>query len=499
MIFRLAPSLYLRVVRPNLFMKVVDLPLEGRLVVAACESSGGIGHEGRLPWPHLRKDMQHFKAVTDNSAVLMGSGTYKSLPDKVRPLPNRLNIVLSNQTRTQLSLPDSVLLANSLDAASELLLARGHRVVYVTGGESVFKTVLERPEWSARVHLTVVHKEFDCDRFFPISTITDPNGAFTEVSSSTGHSDSGVNYTIREYVRNTHPEGTRLVDTRHEECQYLALIKRVLRTGVTRGDRTGTGTISLFGEQMRFSLRESFPLLTTKRVFWRGVAEELFWFIRGCTDANQLSSKGVRIWDGNGSRQFLDARGFPNREVGDLGPVYGFQWRHFGAKYLDMHADYDGQGVDQLAEVINTLRKNPNDRRMLMSAWNPTATNEMALPPCHVLVQFYVANGELSAQMYQRSCDMGLGVPFNIASYALLTCLIAEVTGLKRGDFVHVLGDAHVYSNHVEALLEQVEREPRPFPTLSIRHRENIEEFCFDDLSLENYNPHETIRMKMAV
>jgi len=286
----------------------------------------------------------------------------------------------------------------------------------------------------------------------------------------------------------------------HEEKQYLNLIRRIIRTGKHKGDRTCTGTISLFGAQMRFNLRESFPLLTTKRVFWRGLAEELLWFVKGCTNGNELSEKNVHIWDANGTKEFLEKQGITDREAGDLGPIYGFQWRHFGAEYTNMRADYTGQGVDQLKNVIHTIKTNPNDRRMIMSAWNPPDLPKMALPPCHSFCQFYVADGELSCQMYQRSCDMGLGVPFNIASYALLTYMIAHVCDLKPGDFVHTLGDAHVYSNHVEQLKVQLEREPRPFPTLRIVGEvKDIDGFSMENFQLEGYKPHPKIEMKMAV
>lgn len=227
--------------------------------------------------------------------------------------------------------------------------------------------------------------------------------------------------------------------------------------GKKRSDRTGVGTVSIFGAQMRFDLRNDvFPLLTTKRVFWRAVLEELLWFIKGSTNAKDLQDKNIHIWDGNSTREFLDKNGFHDREEGDLGPIYGFQWRHFGAEYKTCHDDYTGQGIDQLNEVINRIRTNPNDRRIIMSAWNVADIPKMALPPCHCFVQFYVADGELSCQLYQRSADMGLGVPFNIASYALLTCMIAHVTGLKPGDFIHTIGDAHVYLNHIEPLKQQV-------------------------------------------
>eukprot|EP00029_Vermamoeba_vermiformis_P001130 TRINITY_DN1129_c0_g1_i1.p1 TRINITY_DN1129_c0_g1~~TRINITY_DN1129_c0_g1_i1.p1 ORF type:complete len:328 (-),score=71.75 TRINITY_DN1129_c0_g1_i1:117-1022(-) len=288
---------------------------------------------------------------------------------------------------------------------------------------------------------------------------------------------------------------------KHEEYQYLEMIEDIIKHGNRKDDRTGVGTISKFGAQMRFSLRDGvFPLLTTKRVFWKGVVEELLWFIRGDTNGANLSKKGVKIWDANGSRQFLDSRGLTHREENDLGPVYGFQWRHFGAKYVDMHTDYTGQGVDQLQDVIHKLKTNPNDRRIVMSAWNPADLDQMALPPCHMFCQFYVANGELSCQLYQRSCDMGLGVPFNIASYALLTLMLAQVCGLKGGEFVHTLGDAHVYTNHVEPLKEQIQRTPKAFPKIRINPDvTDIDSFKFEDFELIGYEPHPTIKMDMAV
>lgn len=297
------------------------------------------------------------------------------------------------------------------------------------------------------------------------------------------------------------PKKEPMKTQKHDEMQYLELIQHIIDHGSKKEDRTGTGTLSIFGAQMRFSLRNNvFPLLTTKRVFWRGVAEELLWFVSGCTNANELSKKGIHIWDANGSREFLDKQGLQHREVGDLGPVYGFQWRHFGATYDNMHTNYDGQGVDQLADVIHKIKNNPDNRRIIMSAWNPVDLPNMALPPCHSFVQFYVCNGELSCQLYQRSGDMGLGVPFNIASYSLLTYMIAHVCGLKPGDFVHTLGDAHVYLNHIEALKKQLQREPRPFPTLEIAHDvPDIDGFSLDKFKITGYDPHPTIKMQMAV
>lgn len=288
---------------------------------------------------------------------------------------------------------------------------------------------------------------------------------------------------------------------RHEEYQYLDKIEEIINKGHTRTDRTNVGTKSLFGTQARYSLRNnSLPLLTTKKVFTRGIIEELLWFIRGSTNANELKAKNVKIWEGNSSREFLDKYGFTEREAGDLGPIYGFQWRHFGADYKDMHANYTNQGIDQLKECIWKIKNTPNDRRIIMTAWNPLDIPKMALPPCHCFVQFYVAGGELSCQLYQRSADMGLGVPFNIASYAILTHMIAHVCGLKAGDFVHTTGDCHVYLNHVSALEEQLKRKPRAFPTLKInRDIDDIESFEISDFEIIGYEPHPAVKMEMAI
>ncbi|KAJ0962894.1 hypothetical protein J5N97_028016 [Dioscorea zingiberensis] len=292
----------------------------------------------------------------------------------------------------------------------------------------------------------------------------------------------------------------KMIFDRHEEYMYIKLVDDIISTGTQKSDRTGTGTLSKFGCQMRFNLRRSFPLLTTKKVFWRGVVEELLWFISGSTNAKVLQEKGIHIWDGNASREYLDSVGLSHREEGDLGPIYGFQWRHYGAEYTDMHADYSGKGFDQLMDVIDKIKNNPDDRRIILSAWNPSDLIQMALPPCHMFAQFYVENGELSCQMYQRSADMGLGVPFNIASYSLLTCIIAHVCGLVPGEFVHVLGDAHVYRNHVRPLQEQLQKQPKPFPVLKINPLiKDIDSFVASDFKLIGYDPHYKIEMKMAI
>ncbi|KAG8808522.1 Thymidylate synthase [Serendipita sp. 399] len=298
----------------------------------------------------------------------------------------------------------------------------------------------------------------------------------------------------------------------HDENQYLGLLRMIMAEGAVRTDRTGTGTISVFAPpSLKFSLRDNtLPLLTTKRVFLRGVIEELLWFIRGSTDAKLLSNRGVKIWDGNGSEEFLEKRGLGHRREGDLGPVYGFQWRHFGAKYVDCDTDYTGQGADQLQEVIRKIKEDPTDRRIIMSAWNPADLSLMALPPCHMFCQFYVhlpaedaptgTKPGLSCLMYQRSADLGLGIPFNIASYALLTHMIAHVTGTEARELIMQLGDAHIYRDHVEPLQKQLERTPRPFPTIRFaKPIGDIDGFKSEDCIVEGYNPYANIPMKMSV
>eukprot|EP00545_Synedropsis_sp_CCMP1620_P002745 CAMPEP_0119005530 /NCGR_PEP_ID=MMETSP1176-20130426/1774_1 /TAXON_ID=265551 /ORGANISM="Synedropsis recta cf, Strain CCMP1620" /LENGTH=483 /DNA_ID=CAMNT_0006957349 /DNA_START=97 /DNA_END=1548 /DNA_ORIENTATION=+ len=477
-------------------------------VVAATAETRGIGYKGQLPW-RLSADMSHFKRVTSgdgNNAVIMGRKTWDSIPSKFRPLPGRTNVVLTRSGGTDY--PDNVIVASSLQDALRQLdegTAPAEKV-FVIGGAQVYQEAIDSGLVNRVVYTEVSSLPDDAkfDAFFPKLEKSDWEcRSFGEEDKENGSAiqedaKSGLKFQFLDYTRI--PEGD---DINPEEMQYLKMCRDIIDNGALRGDRTGTGTLSKFGTQMRFSLRDgTLPLLTTKRVFWRGVAEELLWFVSGNTNGNDLAAKNIHIWEGNGSREFLDKRGLTERAVGDLGPVYGFQWRHFGAKYVDMHTDYKGQGVDQLAECIDKIKNAPNDRRIIMSAWNPADLNEMALPPCHMFCQFYVANGELSCQMYQRSADMGLGVPFNIASYALLTHMMAHVCGLKAGDFIHTIGDAHVYSNHVEALEEQLKRSPRAFPKLVIKDptkERGIDDFVYDDLEVVGYKPQKSIKMQMAV
>ncbi|KAI8473775.1 MAG: thymidylate synthase/dCMP hydroxymethylase domain-containing protein, partial [Monoraphidium minutum] len=537
-------------------------------IVVAVTRGWGIGKDGGMPWK-LSGDLAYFRQLTSRTsdpakrnAVIMGRKTWESIPERHRPLPGRLNIVLTraappadeNAARGAPPPPPAlgagaalgasaraanapppappgaaakgtalpaVLYAPSLDAALALLEGPSLRAavehVFVIGGGQVYREALASDRCAA-LHITHIEDDPPCDTTFPPVDPDAPGCPFRVWSAAPPKREGGVRYSFVTYVRagaggggggGAAEGGAALQElvmppgaaSRHDEMQYLDLVSELIAEGAPRGDRTGTGTLSKFGVQSRYNLRHGlFPLLTTKRVFWRGVMEELLWFIRGSTNAHELRDRGIHIWDGNSSREFLDGRGLGHREEGDLGPVYGFQWRHFGATYVDRNTDYTGQGVDQLAEVVRLIRTCPEDRRIILTAWNPTALPDMALPPCHMMAQFYVSDGELSCQLYQRSADVGLGVPFNIASYALLTRMLAQVCGLQPGDFVHTLGDAHVYSNHVEPLRQQLKNGPRTFPRLRLNpERREIDEFTAEDFEIVGYEPHKAIKMQMAV
>ena len=268
-------------------------------------------------------------------------------------------------------------------------------------------------------------------------------------------------------------------DPAHPEYQYLNLLRDILDNGIQRGDRTGTGTLGVFGRQIRFDLSKGFPLLTTKKLHTRSIIVELLWFLRGETNIRWLKDNGVRIWD-----EWADAEG-------ELGPVYGKQWRSWTAP--------DGRVIDQIEKVVESIRTNPNSRRHIVTAWNPADVDDMALPPCHCLFQFFVADGKLSCQLYQRSADIFLGVPFNIASYALLTLMIAQATGLEPGDFVHSFGDVHLYLNHMDQAEEQLSRVPRAFPTLTLSPRDDLFAYELSDVTLEGYDPWPHIKAVVAV
>jgi dihydrofolate reductase/thymidylate synthase len=458
-------------------------------IVAAIDAKKGIGRDGKIPW-NLPEDMKWFKDLTTKidddgkiNAVIMGRVTFDSIDGL---LSNRLNIVITSQPEL-LERPccDRLVMVPSFDKALEAADVPEVEWTYVIGGEQVYRQAIERPECQSIV-ITRLLLDGKCDRFFPR---IDDRKFFTTGEMTMETSSTGILYGRKKFDR-------RLNKYNWEEYQYLTVIRKILAQGTWRQNRTGISTISVFGAQFRFNLRGGvMPLLTTKKVWWRGVAEELLWMISGSTDSTVLHNLGVNIWDKNAAD--ASERSYGN---GDLGPIYGFQWRHFGAPYLGKDHDYSGQGVDQLAQAITKIKLTPNDRRIIVSAWNPPDLAQMALPPCHMMFQFYVANGELSCHMYQRSCNMGLGVPFNIASYALLTHLVAHCCNLEPGDLILSMGDVHIYENHIKPLLTQLKRDISDFPTLKIcTANRSIDGFTSDVLQLENYTPKAAIPMEMAV
>ena len=296
-----------------------------------------------------------------------------------------------------------------------------------------------------------------------------------------------------------------------DEIQYLELLQNILNSYNSetscktqlRKNRTDIETISVFGPQIEFDLRKGFPLLTTKRVFFKGVVEELLWFLRGQTNNKILNDKGIHIWDGNGSKDFMNKLGLDYPD-GELGPIYGYSWRHFGGNYNPNHPDSTHKnegGFDQILYIINTIKKDPFSRRLILNGWNPCVLDKVALPPCHMMCQFYVSsNMELSCKLYLRSNDLFLGAPFNIASYSLLTHILADICNLKIGKLIYTIGDAHIYHNHIEQVKEQLKRIPRQFPTLKIiEHPEKIEDYRLESFIIENYNPYPTIKAEMAI
>jgi dihydrofolate reductase/thymidylate synthase len=487
--------------------------MEFSIVAAFQFRDGGIGYQGGLPWPRNSADMQRFRNLTSyhdgmdekRNALIMGRRTFESLPASVGKTGKRTLVVVSSTLNPEDFIAgddNQAHIERRLDAALKWCARPESHVerVFVIGGARLFEEAA-RSAWCDKAYISEFRgSAYPCDTFLS-------KAFFHAVTSTTG--------TILDRVDNA--DGSQLVVSRYDvakhhenkdERQYLDLVQRCLRHGIERPDRTGVGTLAVFGAQMRFDLRDNaFPLLTTKRTFLRGIIEELLWMLRGATDARELQARNVRIWDGNTTRAFLDKTGLSSYPEGCCGPIYGYQWRHWGAEYDPATCgvrEGANPGIDQLAQCIELIKRDPTSRRIVMTAWNPDQLDEMCLPPCHMQVQFFVDThrGELSTHMYQRSADMGLGVPFNIASYALLTIVMARLCGLRPGEFVHSLGDTHVYLNHVEQLKEQISRRPYLFPRLTVRPGANpdnaIDGFECGDFVLEHYRSHPAIKMPMA-
>lgn len=445
--------------------------------------------------------MQYFKSKTLGHTVIMGRKTFESLANK--PLRDRMNIIVSRSHNTMKGHAAGYYVAPSLEKALELAnnsinSLKLKQQIFVIGGAELCKTAIQMPQCKrllfSHVSDTVASK--GNDNISDSRTFFDYRMYLGSYSYNSSQSKPHPEFDVHCYDRTKNKD----------EMQYLRLVRDVLKTGTSVLDRTQTGTLSKFGKMLQFDLRGGkMPLLTTKKMFWRGIVEELLWMLRGSTNALELSQKGVNIWKLNSTRAFLDSRGLSHLQEGDLGPVYGFQWRHFGAKYTCASTNYQGQGTDQIQEIIRLLQDDPYSRRIVLNAWNVTDLNQMALPPCHFACQFSVCpkTKELSCLFSQRSVDIGLGLPFNIAFYALLTHMLARVCHLNTGTLKCSLGDCHIYKNHVAGLTEQLQRVPVSFPILKFvcngsKVVTDPKDFSFHDLQLNDYTPYPAIPLKMS-
>lgn len=441
-------------------------------LIVAHDEEFGIGKDNKIPW-NVPEDLAHFAKVTRGHVVIMGRKTYESIG---KSLPGRINIVIS---RTPIEIAGTVVVHDPWDAVRYCVSNCKGKEWFVIGGETIYQWFIQH-KLIDTYHITEIPGKFQCDTSIELPSAI----VCTATELATSHT----------YCTYT--------SINAEEQAFLSVMNDVVYTGTEKLDRTGVGTKSIFGQQLKFSLRDhSFPLLTTRRMFLRGIFEELMLYIRGQTDNQILEDKKISVWRGNTSREFLDSKGLTELPVGDMGPSYGFLFRHFGAEYKTCKDDYTGQGVDQLMNVINTLRTNPADRRMIISLWSPPDLTKCPLPPCLYNYQFYTSGQELSCMMTQRSSDFVVAGGWNVATGALLTYMIAHVTGFMPGELIWNIGDTHVYNNLIEPAKKQLDRVPRPFPKLFLKSRNNIDitNFEFTDLEVLAYNPHPAIEMVMNV
>lgn len=492
-----------------------------KIAIVAMNNSRSIGYKNDLIY-RIPAELKHFKNITSKTEyktipnmIVMGRNTFESMNSK--PLNGRFNCVISSKSKhlnSKNNFPNLRFFPNisTLMNYSEEFQKSYHNM-FICGGESIYKYFIDNNLLDSMI---ITHidddRNLENDTKFPIfnnfSCIS--SQLHQEIPAKYIPKDEPIflNYTINHYIPNYKIQNLCIdadnksleVDKSHDEYKYLDALSDIMKTGNLRKSRNSE-TISKFGVDLRFNISKSFPLLTTKKVYWNGVIKELLWFLNAETDSIKLSNNKVKIWDGNSSREFLDSIGLTNNREGDCGPIYGYQWRHFNAPYKTCDDDYSDKGVDQLQNIIDLIKNDPMSRRMIMSAWNPCQLEEMALPPCHVLCQFHVSNNtRLHCALYQRSGDVGLGVPFNIASYAFLTHIIAHICELEAYEFVHILGNAHIYTEHKDALLGQLENKLYEFPTMEfVRKIDNIDDVKFEDIKINNYKHSSTVKMSMKV
>ena len=520
------------------------------IIVATCKKNG-IGKDNCIPW-FIKGDLRHFKNITCQvpedehynyvNMVIMGRNTWESIPENRKPLPGRINVVLTSKElninpkynshiiKTADSLDKAILLVSKFnmfcsrnpennftldrlnantknisdltDTQSSQKINRIYKIFIIGGQRPYEETIIH--SCCDRIYMTEVYKKFDCDTFFPSIKDSSPN-VFSLVNCSPFHEENNLHYRFLEYQNVNYIHSSNEVYRNKEDLGYLNLMSEILNKGIERGDRTGTGTLSLFGTQQKFDLRHTFPMTTTKRVFLRGIFEELMMYLRGQTDNKILIKKNIHIWDGNTSREFLDKRGLGHYEVGDLGETYGFNFRHFGAEYKGCGHKYGpNDGFDQLAYAIDLIKNNPESRRIMINLWNPATLKNAALPSCLCQYQFYVdtIRKELHLQIYLRSSDFFLANNWNTCTGALLVHMLCNLNGidLTPGELTVVTGDTHLYKNHIKQVKINIGRQPYPYPKLVIKERkDNIEDFEWSDIIVYGYKAHPRIPAEMAI
>jgi dihydrofolate reductase/thymidylate synthase len=470
------------------------------IISAFAKSSRGIGRNGKLPW-QISEDMKHFSRITQKTknnhaknAVIMGRKTFESLPTTHRPLKNRHNIIISSKMETS---NHYSVFNNFNDALQSLEREPRFENLFVIGGESIYREAINH-DLCERLILTEIDDSkspYECDTFFP-----EIPSKFKLVDVKNGSNQNLKFLTYQNWS-----------DLSSDENQYLQLLQDIIEKGEVKDGRNGK-VISLFGEpQHKFDLRKGFPLLTTKRMPFKMIIKELLFFIRGDTDAKILDNDSVKIWNGNTTREFLDKRGLKDYKEGDMGPMYGWNWRHFGTEYYGCAKNYTDKGFDQLKNLIHEIVNNPNSRRLLLTTFDPSKVSSSVLAPCHgLIIQFNVSGNYLDCKMYQRSVDTALGYPFNIASYASLMHMIAHVTGLIPRNLFMTLGDTHLYEQHVDKIKIQTQRIPLKFPTMQItkifdqakttidEKVEFLENLSPEDFELVDYQYYPGIKMRMV-
>ena len=481
------------------------------VIVAYCKKNNGIGNNNKIPW-FLKNDLKNFQQITSKTfkpytknMVVMGRKTWDSIPDKHKPLKNRLNVVLTRNKDFRLkheieSYKDTIVKYDFNEILEVAKLNKDFNIsnIFIIGGESLYKMALESDSIS-KIYVTEVYDDYKCDTFFP--QIDKEKYKLSYISNFC--SENNIYYRYLEYVNKNNESLESWVNK--EEQQYLDTLHNIITNGIETEDRTGVGTYSLFGERFVYNLEDTFPALTTKKIFLRGVFEELMLYLSGKTDNAILNEKDIKIWNGNTSREFLDKRGLNHYPEGDMGETYGFNFRHYGEFYGTCKQDYKGGGFDQLEYVLYLIKNDPNSRRIIINLWNPGTMNKAALPACLCFYQFYVdtRHKKLNLQIYIRSSDYFLANNWNTLTGAFLVNMICNLKDINLipGKLTVITGDTHIYKNHVDQVKQNLLRTPRPFPKLVFKcgDLDSIYDYKYEDIRLIDYCPYKNIKAPMAV